>query len=141
VELLPTHTNGTPHPVQTTVTATGLCSGNYTVTVTDAANSTSTSSVTVGTQPGVKDASDISSLINVYPNPNRGVFTVSLNYSNKENTHIKVIDMRGRLIYFELLNEVNRNQQVIDISDESGGIYQLQIITGKSIVNKKIIFE
>jgi PKD repeat protein len=128
-------------PVQTTATATGLCSGNYTVTVTDAANSTSTSSVTVGTQPGVKDASDISSLINVYPNPNRGVFTVSLNYSNKENTHIKVIDMRGRLIYFELLNEVNRNQQVIDISDESGGIYQLQIITGKSIVNKKIIFE
>lgn len=42
-------------PVQTTATATGLCAGSYTVTVTDANNSTATQSVTIS-QPSAVTA-------------------------------------------------------------------------------------
>lgn len=36
-------------PVQTTATASGLCAGTYSVTVTDAANATATATITIGT--------------------------------------------------------------------------------------------
>ena len=42
-------------PVQTTATATGLCAGDYTVTVADGNNCTSTSTVTVGSIPAISD--------------------------------------------------------------------------------------
>ncbi|MBI4945773.1 MAG: SprB repeat-containing protein, partial [Bacteroidetes bacterium] len=42
-------------PVQTTATATGLCSGNYTVTVEDSNNCTITNTITVGNIPSISD--------------------------------------------------------------------------------------
>lgn len=42
-------------PVQTTATATGLCPGNYSVTVNDANNCTTTNTVTVGNIPVISD--------------------------------------------------------------------------------------
>jgi len=42
-------------PVQTTATATGLCFGNYSVTVSDANNCTTTNTVTVGNIPAISN--------------------------------------------------------------------------------------
>ena len=42
-------------PVQTTSTATGLCTGNYTVTVADANNCTLTNTVSIGNIPAISD--------------------------------------------------------------------------------------
>lgn len=44
-------------PVQTTPTATGLCPGDYTVTLTDANNCSTTNTVTVGNVPTISDNS------------------------------------------------------------------------------------
>lgn len=46
-------------PVQTTATATGLCSGNYTVTVSDANNCTTTGTVSVGNIPAISNSPSV----------------------------------------------------------------------------------
>ena len=63
-------------PAQATQTATGLCAGSYTVTVTDATNTTATSLVTI-TQPTVLTAS-ITSSTPTLCNSNTGSATVAL---------------------------------------------------------------
>ncbi|WP_276134123.1 gliding motility-associated C-terminal domain-containing protein [Polluticoccus soli] len=56
-------------PVQTTATATGLPAGNYTVTVTDANNCTTTASVTIG-QPTQLTASVVNTNVSCYGGSN-----------------------------------------------------------------------
>ncbi|MCF6132830.1 T9SS type A sorting domain-containing protein [Flavobacterium wongokense] len=73
--------------------------------------------------------------ISIYPNPSKG--TVNINCSNMIKS-VQLYDVQGRLLQTSLINE---NQAVIDISNQSVGVYFLKIISDKGMGVKKIVRE
>ena len=80
----------------------------------------------------------------VYPNPNRGLFTISTNNACLPqagictNIRITVYDVLGEEIF---KSETNKPKFEIDISAHPAGIYHLQLITDRAAVHKKVIIE
>ena len=77
---------------------------------------------------------------NIYPNPSRGVFVLTIDDLSLSagGVELTIYDMLGSIISKTKI--VNRTSE-IDISDYQSGIYHLQIITDKVIVNKKVVIE
>ncbi|MFH1319861.1 MAG: PKD domain-containing protein [Bacteroidota bacterium] len=89
------------------------------------------------------DEFQVSSLkFKVYPNPNKGIFNLEIYLEEKEDVKIDIFDMRGQLIYSEQTGRISGifNKE-IDLSGYRGGIYHLQVITKKGVINKKIVRE
>ncbi|MFH1320500.1 MAG: T9SS type A sorting domain-containing protein [Bacteroidota bacterium] len=123
---------------QTIHTATGLCGNtSYTVTVTDDNGDTASASVLVGETIGIDGLLVADFRLQVYPNPSRGVFTVEVDAS--ASVSIKIFNILGQEVKEVAWNSGNRTE--IDLSSYPTGIYNLQLITGKYVVNKKIIIE
>ncbi|MFH1319860.1 MAG: PKD domain-containing protein [Bacteroidota bacterium] len=78
----------------------------------------------------------------VYPNPNKGIFNLEIYPEEKEDIKIEIFDMQGQLIYSEPTGRISGlfNKE-IDLSGYSKGIYHLQVITKRGVINKKIIIE
>lgn len=73
--------------------------------------------------------------INVYPNPNKGVFKLALN-ENLGNLKLDVISITGELI---LSQQTNAQTEVdVDISNYENGVYILRISNKESIKSLKI---
>ncbi len=79
--------------------------------------------------------------VSYYPNPNTGVFNLKFS-AKKKPTSIRVIDMMGKEVYFEQLdNFTGRYDQQIDLTGNDRGVYILQIIQGARTWNKKVLIE
>ena len=105
--------------------------------VTDASGDTVSANVTVGESIGIEDIG-FADGIKIYPNPNRGVFVFTIYDLRFTNGELTIYDMLGCIISKTKI--VNRTSE-IDISDYQSGIYHLQIITDKVIVNRKVVIE
>ncbi|MFZ4800168.1 MAG: T9SS type A sorting domain-containing protein [Bacteroidia bacterium] len=83
----------------------------------------------------------LSNNISLFPNPNKGEFTILSNNSFRfGNYKLSVFDMLGNKIYFEKSNATNKIN--VDIcSIVATGLYLLQISTRDFIINKKIIIQ
>jgi len=89
---------------------------------------------TVGTPLTTEDYS-VENLINVLPNPNSGIFTVTL---PEENTfkNIQVVDITGRVVYKQ---NVTTNTMDIKLNNIQSGVYFIELLDGESIVSKKVV--
>jgi uncharacterized repeat protein (TIGR02059 family) len=115
--------------------------GIYSITAiaTDNLNATTTSSpVEFAVGANIKyDAN--SEIINLYPNPNDGHFSIELfNSIQNEIGKITISDLSGKLIYQGTLLKDETIKQ-IDLSYIKSGIYLLMIIYNRIIVVKKFI--
>ncbi len=110
-------------------------SGSYAVVVGNSAACTNTSNcVTVNLSTvGLNELSP-NALLQVYPNPNKGVFTVEL----INDSQIKIIDMLGKLI---ITQNFAKGKNTIDLSNYSNGIYIISIYNNGLISKSKIIKE
>jgi hypothetical protein len=78
----------------------------------------------------------------VYPNPNDGNLTLKFNLSKKEVVKLSVVDMDGRKILEENLNELNTGEYTIVRKIEAlknGAVYMVTIQTTKEMSTQKII--
>ena len=91
-----------------------------------------TLSVTVNTTAGLIDYSILSN-VNLYPNPNSGIFTFEV--GAPANYKVKIINLIGQEIYNQTLNET----QDIYLDNIQNGIYYVNISTDKGSAMKKII--
>lgn len=73
-------------------------------------------------------------LINVYPNPSRGVFTVKTNLSCPAK--ISVFDILGNYLLERSCDE--RADTQIDLSGRQGGVYFIELVAGNERIVKKI---
>ncbi|MFH1320323.1 MAG: T9SS type A sorting domain-containing protein, partial [Bacteroidota bacterium] len=127
---------------QTTQTAVALCPGTYNVIVTDGNGNTGTASATVGLISGINGLQVAGYRLQVYPNPSRGMFTVETEegrlMKDDGKWNIRIFNIFGQEVY---KSTITNPQSSIDMSSHQAGIYNLQVITDKGIINKKIIIE
>ncbi len=80
--------------------------------------------------------------INVYPNPNNGVFKISLNAGNSTGTvTLQIVDIYGKLVK-EQKEAVSKNGNIIAMINASSlgaGIYEVRYYIGNNVYSKKII--
>lgn len=75
--------------------------------------------------------------IDVYPNPSKGDFHVSLPHSMNTSS-LNITNTEGRLVYNKMLGQETEMEISID---QPAGIYMLNIDNGESILTKKIILK
>jgi hypothetical protein len=80
--------------------------------------------------------------IEVYPNPNGGRFTISLNSQGTDPVRLSVSDVTGNeLVNKEIPKENGRYETSVDLTGQSqGGTFIVRITQGKESVTKKVIF-
>ena len=76
--------------------------------------------------------------VSVYPNPNNGSFTLSVN-ANVADLTIKITDMQGRVVYASVENNVNAGfVKQISLDTESSGMYLMHILANGEQQTKKV---
>jgi hypothetical protein len=76
--------------------------------------------------------------VSVYPNPNNGSFTLSVNANVAELT-IKITDMQGRVVYASVDKNVSAGfVKQISLDTQSSGMYLMHIIANGEQQTKKI---
>jgi hypothetical protein len=104
------------------------------------ASKSNTGNITFSTT-GIQTVSSVNSL-NVYPNPTRGLFTMSLELDRQQNVQVKIYDALGRSI--EEDNYGTQSGKVLkqfDLSAFSKGIYTVQVITGDGVTYRKVVIQ
>ncbi len=78
--------------------------------------------------------------LDVYPNPNEGLFTVSFNTSTLDNYVVKVVNAIGQTVYEQKLeNFSGKYSKNIDITTFRKGVYMLSVSNSKNETIKKVI--
>jgi len=77
----------------------------------------------------------------VFPNPNKGAFTIQLNGSLKRQITIAVYDISGRNIFNKSFQNVGDFNQEIQLSHVQSGIYILNVNDGLRKTTRKLIIE
>lgn len=118
----------------TTQTANNLSNQNYLVTVTDINGCT-----VVGNATLLVITTDINNIngdkeVSLFPNPSMNHFQIS---GIETTATITISDLTGKL----LLSKQITNNEDVSVSQFAKGIYNVAIITSKSIVNKRLVIE
>jgi hypothetical protein len=123
-------------------TTAGVGSHTATYTYTDSLGCTNTASVvfTVNSCASVAEA-NLASGVSVFPNPNNGIFTISVNASIGE-MQIEISDMEGRLVYSSLEKNVQAGfTKQISLEQMASGMYTLKLTTSTDQRMEKISVE
>ena len=111
----------------------------YKITASDGAglkSATGNYSITTG----INNPKDIVSL-NIFPNPNNGLFTLELNANKAETFNIEIINIQGQLVFNKEFTQDGFYKCQIDLSNEARGIYYIRINDGINIKISKIIIQ
>jgi len=82
---------------------------------------------------GINEKIGTEVIINVSPNPTSSELTIT---SNEKIEKINIIDLRGKIIKM-----ISQNNNTVDVSSLTKGMYFLQVHTDKKIVSKRFIKE
>ncbi|MGZ5303376.1 MAG: immunoglobulin-like domain-containing protein, partial [Bacteroidia bacterium] len=91
------------------------------------------------TATGIAADIAIEKLINVYPNPNTGKFTVEANLPATEQVRISVTNLLGQEVAVISNGALNQNTFQVDLSNQKAGVYLLNIHTASQTVTKRIV--
>ncbi len=127
-------------PVQTTATATDLPAGDYEVTVTDANGCTSTMMVTVDMIVGLAELKD-ELKFDLSPNPANSQVLVSLSFSQNTDVELTLINILGRAVQKQQLNNVLNEQVTLNLSDLAAGTYLVNLKSAEGQFTRKLIVQ
>jgi len=122
-------------------TASPAATTPYSLIVTDFNGCTHNDFVTVTVDPCAGIAENTSSLyMNIFPNPNNGIFTVALEgQKGTEQFNIQVMSTSGQIVYTEMVITINmKYEKQINISDCANGIYFVKVQGNGNYITKKI---
>ncbi|MGZ5245148.1 MAG: T9SS type A sorting domain-containing protein [Bacteroidia bacterium] len=78
-------------------------------------------------------------LVNVYPNPNTGKFTIEANLPATERVRISVTNLLGQEVEVISYGALNQNTFQVDLFDQKAGVYMLTVKTANQIFTKRIV--
>lgn len=84
-----------------------------------------------------QENSKIEPIIEVYPNPNTGEFTVKLPSAYSKNVTSKIYDTQNRLIY--TIDSIEGLEQRIDLSTQENGIYFMVFYQNNELISQQRI--
>ncbi|MGZ5243228.1 MAG: immunoglobulin-like domain-containing protein [Bacteroidia bacterium] len=91
------------------------------------------------TTTGIAADIAIGKLINIYPNPNSGKFTVEANLPTTDQVRITVTNLLGQEVAVMSNDALNTNTFQVDLSNQKAGVYMLNIRTANQSVTKCIV--
>lgn len=75
-----------------------------------------------------------------FPNPSEGLFNLSFDIEDVNDTEVNIYDLNGKIIYNKFLkNFKGEFSEAIDLESNESGSYILEIIQGDKRTNKKIV--
>jgi subtilisin-like proprotein convertase family protein len=77
----------------------------------------------------------------LYPNPNKGDFTIKFTSASTNDIKINVHDMRGRQVYEKSFSNTGAFNQNINLNKVASGVYLVSIIDGAKKTVKRIVVE
>lgn len=78
--------------------------------------------------------------INIFPNPNRGIFTLSFDTNDVNPVDLSIFDVTGKRIFTENYTSFgNSFKEEIDISNFETGIYLVQLQLENEVIVKRIV--
>jgi hypothetical protein len=147
----------TPNPTTWTVIAAGVPNnGSYAVTLPDVTASTATCRFMVRAvgnvflavnaknftiTPFLANQGFSLSNFSLYPNPNKGNFTVKFDSESNNDIAISVNDIRGRLVFEKTYTNTGIFSQNLQLENAQAGVYLVTIKDGDKQVVKKIVIE
>jgi len=85
---------------------------------------------------GVSELTQDNSMMNVYPNPSTGVFTVEVSDAG-DDVSIVVVDVLGNVLEVSVVDNMNGNY-VVDLSAVAEGVYFVQVKNGDYYATKRV---
>ncbi len=90
----------------------------------------------------LKIESSAKSVINLYPNPNDGKFSLNFHTDKKGELTVKMYDTQGKEVYSEMIKDFNGDySKQLDLSNKGKGNYILKIIQGNKTMTEKFVIE
>jgi parallel beta-helix repeat protein len=116
---------------------TYVAPGKYCVTMTarNIAGCECTSTKCVGVTTDIRNAESMNNAVSVFPNPNSGIFNVTLTAEISTDMTVNVYNTIGELVKTVV---VNGNSTSVDLTDFASGIYTVKVIADNQIATKKI---
>jgi hypothetical protein len=78
----------------------------------------------------------------IYPNPNNGIFNLSINNTESSDLYVNIQNVLGQCVYTETFNNVNKLNKQINLSNIDSGIYTVTITNKDGLTStEKIIIK
>lgn len=121
----PTHTYTQTGTYSVTMIATSACGSD-----------TATADVSVVVSGIALQANE--KFVRAYPNPNNGLFNLTLQLSSTDNININVYNANGQIVHTQKLGYINNENVALDLSTLSPGIYNVNIQGQNTQITKRI---
>jgi len=88
------------------------------------------------------DGGEAITSLDVYPNPSRDIFYVTFMSEDIQDLEVRIINIIGEVIVTENLEQfVGEYNKQVDLTNNTKGIYFLEIKTNDGVINKKLILQ
>ena len=105
------------------------------------ASKSNTGQIALGGPTGIIQVSAINSL-DIYPNPNTGVFVMNLVLTKQQTIRVKIFNALGQVVETEDFSKLNgKIQKQFDLSSYGKGIYFVQVLTDDGVQYRKVIIQ
>jgi hypothetical protein len=103
------------------------------------ASKSNTGNISIST--GIVNVSTINA-VDIYPNPNTGIFNMNIVLTKQQNVHIKVFNALGQIIETEDYGKLNgKVEKQFDMSSFGKGVYFVQVIGDNGVQYRKVVVE
>lgn len=80
-------------------------------------------------------------IFSIYPNPNKGEFTVSLTNPLTDKIEIELYDINGRRIYSKAYNATTNFSTLVQLNNVQSGMYLVYLKDGERTITRKLIVD
>jgi hypothetical protein len=112
---------------------TGNLHRNYVIRYWNILNNRFNNGVTTGIP-----TESLTSSFSVYPNPTSGQFSISLTTKAPSTLNISLVDMQGRVIYNNVVENVTSHNEIID-TPLAKGVYFVRVNNGAEVKVEKVV--
>ncbi|RLD55557.1 MAG: hypothetical protein DRJ05_12760 [Bacteroidetes bacterium] len=78
-------------------------------------------------------------MLNIYPNPSLGLFTLHFNDGESANYAVEIMDMMGNVVYKN--GNMKAGNTAIDIREKPKGFYFVKVMAGGKVYTEKVVVE
>ncbi len=84
---------------------------------------------------------ELPGLVQVFPNPNKGSFTIRMDFQESRNIELMLIDITGRKVWTNNLENISKTELVCRPEQLQQGVYQLILLSNDFKTVRKIVVQ